>query len=167
MRIPNRLTTSIALGVADMTIATEIASAMMGTASLQRGAEREITDHMTLRYLRAFDASNTEAPGESSVWVDFSFRFDRGAEASVVTDWLIGVLGEKKGLVVLRFDNTEVDLEAAPLRRGVDGVLRKSVWEHGECDMLIAEDFRPLAGSTIGHEAVHPRGEDGLGSSAG
>jgi hypothetical protein len=127
MSIANKRTTSIALGVADMAIATEIASAMMAMPSPQPGAEREITDHVTLRYLRAFDASKTAAPGEPSVWLDFSFRFDRNTEANVVTDWLIGVLGEKKGSVVLRFDNNEVDLETESLRRVVDDVLRLSV----------------------------------------
>jgi hypothetical protein len=126
MKNENR-TTSLAVGVADMAAGTEIASAMMGTPSPQPGFEREVTDHVTLRYLRAFDASETARPGESPVWVDFSFRFDRGAEAGAITDWLMGVLGEKRERLVLRFDNTEVAMETEPLRRVVSNVLRLSV----------------------------------------
>jgi hypothetical protein len=127
MSIETKRTTSLALGVADMAGASKISSAMMGSPSPQPGAEREITDHVTLKYLRAFDASKTAGPDEPSVWLDFSFRFDRGVEASAITDWLIDVLGTKKEQIVLRFDNNKVALETEPLRRVVGDVLRLSL----------------------------------------
>jgi hypothetical protein len=127
MRTEKR-TMFLALGVTDPTAAIETAVAMMETPAPDPRDEREITDHATLKYLRAFSASQTASPNESPIRLDSPFRFNREAEANGITDWSIEVLGKAKERVALQFDNNREPLETEPLRNIAGTVPRLSLW---------------------------------------
>jgi len=118
---------SLEVGVADQASGKEIASLMMGEPSPDPGSERPITDGAVLKYLRAFDVSETAGAMEPSVWVDFAIRYDDNAAADPIAEWLMKTLKERGARLTLRLDTTEVPLEEGPITEMVRDKVKQSL----------------------------------------
>ncbi len=108
---------SIEVGVRDESTAREVESALMDKPSPSPGDERAITEHTTLKFLRSFDVSETAAPNEPSIWVDFTIRYSEPAEADPIAEGLVVALGDRQDDISLRLDKTDVAVKKEAVRR--------------------------------------------------
>ena len=118
---------SLEVGVGDEVAGSNIAALMMGESSPDSGSERAITDGSMLRYLRAFSVSEPVDATAPAVWVDFGITYDKNAEADPIVEWLLKMLTQHEGLLVLRIDTTEVPVEEAALSTLIREKVRQSV----------------------------------------